>query len=389
MKKIFVTAIVAILLASAGVSYKYATSPKEELSDIAENYEVIKIDDERNPSEKLTEDGIFVDKRANEDLKVEGVEEGSSTEKIIKIQKEIEKLENEKASIQDDLFVLNNEIYTYRMEMRKLDAEKEKASESIADYLKWLFFTHDSKDMYLSIFNAKSLNELIYNYDLTNEYVSLTTKNIKKIAESHQEMDENRNEVVNKKTLNRVLMTDISKKEQELIEKHKELAAIMEKEQGKLLAESVQSTNSIAARINASNYRYTGQRSGKMILPVENYTVTSNWGNRVHPITGDVRHHAGIDLGVDYGSVVRAAADGVVTMASWYGGYGKAVVIDHGGHISTLYGHNSNLLVKEGQYVKQGQPIALAGSTGNSTGPHCHFEVRQNGTDIDPLTFIR
>ena len=125
-----------------------------------------------------------------------------------------------------------------------------------------------------------------------------------------------------------------------------------------------------------------------MIVPVSNYTVTSPWGDRVHPIYGNVRHHAGIDLGVDYGTPVRAAADGVVTLSAWYGGYGKAVMLDHGNSISTLYGHNSQILVKDGQFVKQGEIIALAGSTGNSTGPHCHFEVRNNGEDIDPITFV-
>ena len=132
---------------------------------------------------------------------------------------------------------------------------------------------------------------------------------------------------------------------------------------------------------------FKGQRNSGMIAPCQG-TITSDWGDRVHPIYGTVKHHAGLDIGVDYGTPIVASSNGVVTLASWYGGYGKAVMIDHGGDIKTLYGHNSKILVKEGEIVKQGQVIALAGSTGNSTGPHCHFEVILNGQDVNPLSYI-
>ena len=101
------------------------------------------------------------------------------------------------------------------------------------------------------------------------------------------------------------------------------------------------------------------------------------------------RMHEGLDIAVNTGTQVRASADGVVRFAGWNGGYGYLVVIDHGRGIETRYAHNSRILVRRGQRVKRGEVIALSGSTGNSTGPHVHFEIRQNGKAVDPLRYLR
>ena len=127
--------------------------------------------------------------------------------------------------------------------------------------------------------------------------------------------------------------------------------------------------------------------SGAMIWPV-NGVITSPFGYRNHPIFGRAILHSGIDIGVDYGTPVHAADSGVVVDAGWISGYGYAVVIDHGNGLSTLYGHNESLAVSSGQSVSQGQVIAYAGSTGNSTGPHVHFEVRSNGDPVDPSAYL-
>jgi len=127
--------------------------------------------------------------------------------------------------------------------------------------------------------------------------------------------------------------------------------------------------------------------TGSMMWPISGQ-VTSPFGWRTHPIFGTARYHSGIDIGADYGDPIVAADGGTVIYAGWMGGYGNAVIIDHGRGISTLYGHNSSLNVVEGQVVRKGQLIALAGSTGYSTGPHCHFEVRENGAPVDPGNYI-
>ena len=137
--------------------------------------------------------------------------------------------------------------------------------------------------------------------------------------------------------------------------------------------------------------RETGPYSGgKMAWPVPGYNrITSYYGYRIHPIFKVKKLHTGIDIGAPTGSKITAAADGTVIFADWLGGYGKAMMVDHGGGIVTLYAHNSSFTAKEGQKVKRGDTIAKAGSTGNSTGPHLHFEVRKNGAYVDPVPWLK
>jgi murein DD-endopeptidase MepM/ murein hydrolase activator NlpD len=127
--------------------------------------------------------------------------------------------------------------------------------------------------------------------------------------------------------------------------------------------------------------------SGRMVYPTGG-RLTSGFGWRVHPILGYRRFHAGIDFGASYGSTIRAADSGRVIFAGWYGGYGRSVVIDHGGNLTTLYAHASQIFVSEGQMVARGEPIAAIGSTGLSTGPHLHFEVRENGEPTNPMIYL-
>ena len=136
-----------------------------------------------------------------------------------------------------------------------------------------------------------------------------------------------------------------------------------------------------------SGEKNIGGSTGTMTWPADG-EVTSPFGWRVHPIFGTQRLHTGIDIGADYGDAIRAADGGVVIHADWMGGYGNAVIIDHGNGISTLYAHNSQLLVSEGQTVAKGQTVARCGSTGYSTGPHLHFEVRHNGSPVNPLNYL-
>lgn len=149
-------------------------------------------------------------------------------------------------------------------------------------------------------------------------------------------------------------------------------------------------SNAIAAKIRAlqdtplGRARQMIQFSGGFIKPV-NGPITSTFGMRYHPILHVTKLHTGVDFGVGYGTPIAAAADGIVIFAGNMRGYGNAVVIDHGGGISTLYAHQSALLVHEGQVITKGTIIGRVGSTGYSTGPHLHFEVRRGGSPINPM----
>ena len=128
---------------------------------------------------------------------------------------------------------------------------------------------------------------------------------------------------------------------------------------------------------------------GMLRIPLRGARLTSPFGLRVHPIYGTVRLHTGLDLAAPLGTPVKAAADAVVVTAGAHGGYGLAVVLDHGGALATLYGHLSRLLVEPGDVVHRGDVIGLVGSTGASTGPHLHFEVRVSGSPVDPTPYLR
>ena len=129
--------------------------------------------------------------------------------------------------------------------------------------------------------------------------------------------------------------------------------------------------------------------TGSFLWPVASYLyVSSRFGLRVHPITGEKKSHTGIDIASNQGTAVYASDGGSVTLAGWNGGYGNCIMIDHGNGYVTLYGHLSSISVSVGQTVSQGATIGAVGSTGNSTGPHLHFEVLKNGTRIDPEQFF-
>ena len=124
-------------------------------------------------------------------------------------------------------------------------------------------------------------------------------------------------------------------------------------------------------------------------IPLEGITLTSGFGMREHPILGGRRKHDGVDLAAPIGTPIYATADGVVGKASWFGGYGLCVEIEHGGDLETRYGHMSRLNVAEGQTVRKGDVIGFVGSTGRSTGPHLHYEVRVDGVAVNPIPYMQ
>ena len=158
--------------------------------------------------------------------------------------------------------------------------------------------------------------------------------------------------------------------------------AAWEREYAELRAVS----DAIAARLRGGGAR-SGQAGACEFRPTPG-NISSGFGTRTDPLGGGTGFHAGIDIAVGSGTPIRACRSGTVTIAGWQGGYGNTVVIDHGGGMATLYAHQSSIAVSTGQTVLPGQVIGYVGSTGRSTGPHLHFEVRMSGNPVNPMPYL-
>ena len=154
-----------------------------------------------------------------------------------------------------------------------------------------------------------------------------------------------------------------------------------------LILDKVAAAEAADAAVLREEALRAAQTSGKMVRPSYG-PITSNFGSRYHPVLGYSRFHAGTDFGAESGSPINAAETGVVIYSGWYGGYGNTVILEHGDGLTTLYAHASRLYVSEGEVVRKGAVIAAIGTTGLSTGPHLHFEVRRSGEPVEPLDYI-
>lgn len=196
------------------------------------------------------------------------------------------------------------------------------------------------------------------------------------LLSTKNQIDLRKKELKNQETDRSLLVQRLEAQKEELE------AALDEFEQ-----ESVEIGNMIKKLQAKSKLTYNG---GVFAWPAPEYTrISDPYGWRIHPILKTKKFHSGVDIATPMGSKIVAAADGEVIFAGVYGGYGNAIIIDHGSGLSTLYGHNSKLLVKVGDKVVKGQQIAEAGSTGLSTGSHLHFEVRKDGTPVDPMPYLK
>ena len=220
-----------------------------------------------------------------------------------------------------------------------------------------------------------------------------------------REIKTERNNIIAEKAKKEAVILQLRSTEQQLIGERNKVARVSkqkrdavqkienDKHQLELALRAMeQESNRIEKKIQAylrsqkgKSYYYSGpQIKGKLPLPVSG-RISSKFGMRFHPIRKRTKLHTGVDIAAPTGTPIRASAAGVVISAGWAGAYGNAVILQHGGGISTLYGHCSRVLVKKGQKVSKGQVIAKVGSTGYSTGPHCHFEKRVNGKPVNPL----
>lgn len=243
------------------------------------------------------------------------------------------------------------------------------------------------------LFGASDFDDFTTRLDLLQRVVQRDIDLVAQVKAQRQLIMDKKNELEADQAAIQPLKNAVEEKKQLLQNKKNSQQAVLNDAinqrdtSNKAYQELLDTSRNIEQMIRDNRGSGGGGGSGVMMWPASG-PITSPFGWRNHPIFGDARYHTGIDIGADYGDTVVAADAGVVTYADWMGGYGKAVMIDHGNGITTLYGHNSELLVSAGQRVAKGQAISRVGATGYATGPHLHFEVRENGTPVNPMNYL-
>lgn len=332
---------------------------------------------------------------------------------ILKLRPQINAAHQQTSSLEAQIAELNEVIAQKEAEIARVQAEYDKQTELLADritvsykqgdgfFLEILFQAETLKDF----FARTSLVQRVLESDrdlavaLENTRVTLEghraehARNLEAVQVKHQEA-----RVVEKNLRDLQARQERVMHEQQTVQDQKAAMVAENAENAERLLKLADDEDRESARIEAELRRRSsagsGFHAGEMAWPVPGFTrVSSPFGYRIHPIFNTRRMHWGIDIagrGINGASVV-AADEGEVAFTGRRGGYGVTVIIDHGDGVATLYGHllNGSIAVSEGQNVSRGQHIASVGSTGFSTGPHLHFEVRINGRPVDPMPYLR
>ena len=323
------------------------------------------------------------------------IKELNEKKKEIKAEKEeldrqVAEVEHEVNEITASIMESENQIAKQEEKIVKYDGQfKERAR---------IMYKHGSISYLDVLFGSNDFGDLLYKMQIADKVINYDKDILQQMADAKQALVDIKEE----KELNRqILANKQSELDSKIALRNQKMAQIesdveaARAQADKEDAEMEKVRNQIAAMSQSGQASSTSSGPsvasyGSMQWPsATSRYVTSPYGWRFHPIQKRNKLHTGIDIGAGSGTAVLAAESGRVIMSSWNGGYGKCVVIDHGGGISTLYGHNSSLLVSVGQQVTKGQTIALCGSTGNSTGPHIHFEVLVNGRHTDPGAYVK
>jgi murein DD-endopeptidase MepM/ murein hydrolase activator NlpD len=306
--------------------------------------------------------------------------------KLHQAEKELETVEGQLGSLESQIVITKRDL---ERASQNADGQKDMLKKRVR-----VMYETGSVGYLSVVLDSTSFGDFISRMDFLKKIMNYDVallKNMKahrdniaqKKAQLQSELDEKerlKQQIGDKKEKVASAKDDRTKILNELVKDLKEL----NRQEDKLLEESKEFTKLIIAA--QSKGKYT---QGKIAWPTPSSTrITSPYGYRIHPILKTKKLHTGIDIGAGSGSAVVSGNDGTVIFAGYYGGYGYTVIVDHGGQISTLYAHNSKLLVKEGDKVKRGQNISKVGSTGLSTGPHLHFEVRKNGQHTNPMEYL-
>lgn len=324
------------------------------------------------------------------DLSENMTEIESLNEKLLEYQTQIDK-----NSIQVNN--LSESIKSIEEELNKVEKEYEEKKKALENRLVILYEIGDNK--YLDVLlSSTSIGDFLSRYYLITEIAKYDNQIVEEVARQKIEIEEARKKLDSQMEEYKKAKDEEEKiqimLENTLIVKNNYISKLTQQEQ-ELQAKIEESINELRliekeiVMLTTANIG-TDYVGGVMAWPVPGYTrITSPFGMRTHPITGVYKLHTGMDIGAPIGTNFIAANDGVVIKAGFNTAYGNMVIIDHGGGVSTLYAHGSEILVTLGQEVKKGDPILKVGMTGYTTGPHAHFEVRVNGEYVQPLNFVQ
>lgn len=319
----------------------------------------------------------------------------------------------------EDLEDVSNRLEESQAALEKATAEREQQFEVFGERIK--FFYEKGDTGYLDIvLESKSISDMLARMQYVEDIMQYDNKLLDNLKEAEQTIKVKTAEIAEEKAEVEELVKENEAKQQELNKaldekkaklqayesdekKYQEMIASNEKASQNVerlinqaaaeAAKSAKSSKSSSGGSKGSSGGGTVYTGGKLNWPVpakaaSSSSLSSGFVNRVSPITGRREHHTGYDIPAPYGSAIVAAESGTVIYSGWMSGYGNTIMISHGGGLVTLYGHNSSLVVSKGQTVSRGQTVAKCGSTGWSTGNHCHFEVRVNGGAVSPASYL-
>ncbi len=317
---------------------------------------------------------------------------------------QVNSLEQQINSKQSDIDELEASISEAQAKLETLEEELAAAEEKVNTQNENLnarlrnMYKNGSVGFIDVLMDSGSFSEFLNNLSLVEKVYTSDQDVLEELQKAYDEIDAKKKEI-------ETLQAELSESKATMEEQKSSLEAdkaSVEKKKSEIAADSAETQRELDkleadAQALTSSIRNSGSSSssskyngGIMAWPVPScHTISSGYGGRIHPTTGKYKFHGGLDIPGSYGSAIVAANSGKVIWAGNRGdSYGNYVIIDHGGGVSTLYGHSSKVLVSTGQRVSRGQRIANVGSTGRSTGPHCHFEVRINGSRVNPNPYV-
>jgi murein DD-endopeptidase MepM/ murein hydrolase activator NlpD len=315
------------------------------------------------------------------------------TQQLYQVDQGIAQTRNALDTLNGNQILLQTRINNDQQDLQKTQTRLDDRTGIFGQRLRDIYI--DGNVSYLDVlFKATSLDDFLTRFDLLQRIAEQDISLMQQITAMRDQIAQNKQDLVGQQAQLAVVQQQTLAKQATFTassQQKKQLVSQIQAQMGTLqhnvdedAAYSEQLTQIIQ---ELTNKNAPSQGTGRFVWPVRG-PITSPFGMRINPVTHKYSGHTGIDIGVPYGTPIAAADGGTVIFASWNVAYGNMTVIDHGGGFSTMYAHQSKQLVAVGDHVTQGQIIGYIGTTGWSTGPHLHFEIRVNGVPVNPMKYL-